>query len=69
MLELKQPIPVILPNGEEGYVIYITNSGMYENDVWTVVHCNNGIVRHYTTDQVKVYANGTFGINKESKIY
>lgn len=69
MLEFKQPIPVVLPDGSDGYAIYVTNSGMYENDVWTVVHCENGIVRHYTTDQIKVYYNATFGIRKQSKIY
>ena len=69
MMEFKQPIPVILPDGSEGYAIYVTNSGMYENDVWTVVHCDNGIVRHYMTDQIKVHYNATFGIRKQSKIY
>lgn len=69
MLEFKQPIPVILPDGSEGYAIYVTNSGMYENDVWTVVHCDKGIVRHYATDQIRIHKNATFGIKKESKIY
>ena len=69
MLEFKQPIPVILPDGGEGYAIYATNSGMYENDVWTVVLCDSGKVRHYTTDQIKIHTNATFGIRKQSKIY
>jgi len=69
MMEFKQPIPVILPDGTEGYAIYVTNSGMYENDVWTVVHCDKGIVRHYATDQIKIHRNATFGIRKETKIY
>jgi hypothetical protein len=29
------------------------------------VHCDTGIVRHYLTDQIKIYANATFGIKKE----
>jgi hypothetical protein len=69
MMEFKQPIPVILPDGKEGYAIYVTNSGMYENDVWTVVHCEGGIIRHYATDQLKVHHNATFGIRKTTAIY
>jgi hypothetical protein len=69
MMEFKQPIPVILPDGTEGYAIYVTNSGMYENDVWTVVHCDKGIIRHYATDQLRMHHNTTFGIKKETKIY
>jgi len=69
MMEFKQPIPVVLPDGKDGYAIYVTNSGMYENDVWTVVHCDGGIVRHYATDQIRIHRNATFGIRKETKIY
>ena len=69
MMEFKQPIPVVLPDGKDGYAIYVTNSGMYENDVWTVVHCDGGIVRHYATDQLRIHHNATFGIKKETKIY
>lgn len=62
MMQFDKPIPVILPDGSEGYAIYVTDGGMHENDVWTVVHCNGGIVRHYTTSQIKVHFNATFGI-------
>jgi len=67
MLEFKQPIPVIVGDNKEGYAIYVVNSGMYENDVWCVVLCEGGIVRHYTTDQIRVYYNSTFGIKPISK--
>jgi len=62
MLEFKQPIPVIVEDDKEGYAIYVTNSGMFENDVWCVVLCEGGIVRHYRTDQIKIYYNRTFDI-------
>ena len=65
MLEFKQPIPVILPDGGEGYAIYVTNSGMYENDIWTVVHCEGGIIRHYRSDQIRIHFNATFDIKKD----
>jgi hypothetical protein len=64
MLEFKKPIPVIIEEDKEGYAIYVTNSGTFENDVWCVVHCDGGIVRHYLTNQIKIYKNETFNIKK-----
>jgi hypothetical protein len=64
MLEFKKPIPVIIENNQEGYAIYVTNSGTFENDIWCIVHCNTGIVRHYRSDQIKIHFNATFNINK-----
>lgn len=66
MLEFKQPIPVVIPEEDKtGYAIYVTNSGMFENDVWCVALCDGGIIRHYTSDQIRLYANATFTIKKE----
>jgi hypothetical protein len=62
--EFNNPIPVVTPLGD-GYVIYVTNSGMFENDVFTVVLCKDGQIKHFTTDQVKMYVNATFGIGKD----
>jgi|TARA_R110000782_G_scaffold270273_1_gene370175 hypothetical protein len=64
MLEFKKPIPVIVEGNKEGYAIYVTNSGTFENDIWCVVHCDGGIVRHYSSDQIKIYKNETFKIKK-----
>ena len=65
MLEFKQPIPVVVEDNKDGYAIYVSNSGMYENDVWCVVLCEGGLVRHYQTDQIKIWTNATFGIKKK----
>jgi hypothetical protein len=62
MLEFRKPIPVIVEENKEGYAIYVSNSGTFENDVWCVALCNGGAVRHYTSDQIKIHYNGTFGI-------
>jgi hypothetical protein len=64
MLEFKHPIPVVVEDNKKGYAIYVTNGGQFENDIWCIVHCEGGTVRHYRTDQIKLYANSTFGINK-----
>jgi hypothetical protein len=67
MLEFKQPIPVIVEENKEGYAIYVTNSGNFENDVWCIVLCEGGIVRHYRSDQIKIHNNLTFNIKKNGK--
>ena len=61
MLEFRNPIPVITPLGE-GYAIYATNSGTFENDVWAVCLIKGGDVRHFRTDQIKIHKNGTCDI-------
>lgn len=66
MLEFKKPIPVIVENGKQGYAIYVTNGGTFENDVWCVVHCEGGIVRHYRSDQIRIHFNGTFDVKNEN---
>lgn len=64
MLEFKQPIPVIVEENKEGYAIYVSNSGMFENDIWCIVLSDGGIVKHYRSDQIKIHFNGTFNIKK-----
>ena len=67
MLEFRNPIPVVIVGGGEGYAIYVQSGGTFENDIWCVVLCDGGIVRHYRSDQIRVYANATFDINGGSK--
>lgn len=68
MMEFRNPVPVVLQDGSEGYAIYVTNGGTFENDIWCVVHCEGGIVRHYRSDQIRIFQNGTFDIKKGEKI-
>lgn len=65
MMQFNIPIPVVTEDNREGYAIYVESSGMFENDIWCVVLCEGGIVRHYNTSQLKVHKNATFGINGE----
>lgn len=67
MLEFKKPIPVVVEIDKEGYAIYVTDSGMLENDIWCVVLCDGGFVRHYRSDQIRIYKNETFNIKKNEK--
>lgn len=66
MMEFNHPVPVITEFGE-GYAIYVSNSGTFENDIWCVVSCDDGVVRHFRSDQIKIHKNGTFGIGDNLK--
>lgn len=68
MLEFKTPIPVIVEENKEGYAIYVTNGGTFENDIWCVVLCDGGDIKHYRSDQIKIHNNLTFDIIKNKKI-
>ena len=63
--EFRRPLPVVVEGTREGYALYVESSGMWENDTWCVVLCDGGIVRHYTTSQIRVHLNATFGIQRE----
>jgi hypothetical protein len=68
MLEFRNPIPVVVENNKDGYAIYVTNGGSFENDVWCVVLCNGGEVTHYLSDQIKIYTNATLDIKKVNNV-
>ena len=63
--QFNQSIPVVTEQGEDGYAIYVETNSMFENDTWTVVLCNGGIIRHYNTSQLRIYQNQTFNIIKD----
>jgi len=64
MLEFKHPIPVIVENDKEGYAIYVVSGGTFENDIWCVVLCDGGHVRHYRSDQIRIHHNATLDLVK-----
>jgi hypothetical protein len=63
MLEFKNPLPVVTPKGN-GYAIYVTNGGTFENDIWTVTLEEGGDILHFRSDQIKAYKNATFDIKQ-----
>lgn len=56
-----RPIPVTTPLGD-GYILYITPGGMFENDEITVVLLDGGQIKHFESSQVRVWINSTYGI-------
>jgi len=57
------PIPVTTPLGD-GYILYITPAGMLENDEITVVLLDGGKIKHFTSDQIRVWKNSTYEIHE-----
>lgn len=57
------PVPVDTLLGE-GYLLYVQSGEMLENDIWTVILLDGGVVKHFTTEQLTVMKNGTFDIVK-----
>lgn len=68
MLEFRNPIPVVVENNKDGYAIYVTNGGSFENDIWCVALCDGGEVRHYLSHQIKIHANATLDIKKINNV-
>lgn len=63
MMEFRNPLPVVTELGP-GYAIYVRDGGTFENDIFAVVLENGGDIRHFRSDQIKVWANATFDIKK-----
>lgn len=59
------PIPVLTEDNKEGWLLYVESGEQWNNDIWTIVHKEGGIIRHYQTSQVRLMANATFNIEKE----
>jgi len=66
MIEFKNPLPVTTTLGD-GMAIYAANSGTFANDVWTVV-LEDGRVRHFRTDQIKMEKNLTWDIRNNPSL-
>ena len=61
--EFRNPMPVISPLGG-GFAIYVRDGGTFENDVWAVALEDGGAIRHFRTDQLRIYKNATFDIEE-----
>ena len=59
--EFKYPVPVKTDLGD-GYIWYVRDGGTWENDIFAVVF-SDGSIRHFRSDQIKIWNNGTFDIS------
>ena len=61
-----KPIVVMTPHGV-GYIIYVKDSGMFENDEVCVALMDGGKWMHYRTDQIKSHYNGIYWITESER--
>ena len=59
--EFQNPIPVLTQLGP-GYMLYVRDGGTWENDIFAIVH-EDGSIRHFRSDQIKIWKNLTFGLS------
>ncbi len=64
--EFNKPIPVVTDDGKDGYAIYVESAGMFDNDIWCVVLCDGGFIRHFLSNQLRIFKNATFEINEKT---
>jgi hypothetical protein len=64
--EFRDPVAVTTPLGD-GWLFYVQPGGWKENDILTVILRDGGDIRHFRTDQVRVWMNATWEINKSDK--
>lgn len=64
--EFNNPIPCNTEHGE-GYVWYVRDGGTFENDIFCVILCDGGKIRHYRSDQLTISKNGTFDIKENDE--
>lgn len=61
--EFRNPMPVETDLGY-GMAVYVRDGGTFANDVFAVVLDKDGILRHFTSDQMRFVRNDTFGIRE-----
>ena len=59
------PIKVVTPEGD-AMIIFVKDSGVFENDEWCCVMLKDGSVKHFLSNQIKIFSNETFGIKKSN---
>ena len=64
--EVQQFLWVETPHGD-GQALLVIDYGPHENTVWVVALENTGQIKHYTSEQLRMCRNDTFGIRKEAQ--
>jgi len=62
--ELQQILWVTTPHGD-GIVLFIMDYGMQNNTVWVVALEDDGLVKHYDSNQIKLCPNNTISLNNK----
>lgn len=65
MLEFHRPFPVVTPLGE-GYALYVTDGGGFENDLWCIALDDSRIL-HFRTNELRYVGNATLGMARPTE--
>jgi len=63
--EFNKVIPCTTPLGD-GYIMYVKSNGFLQNDEFCVIMCEGGNLKHFTSEQINVWHNKTYSINKHT---
>ena len=64
--EIQQVMHVETPHGE-GLPLVLIDYGPHLNTIWVVVNCNDGAIRHYESNDIKLTINHTLKFNQTKK--
>lgn len=62
ILQLNPTILVNTPLGR-GHTVFLIDYGMHQNTCWVVALEENGIVKHFDSNDIVIATNYTYGIN------
>jgi hypothetical protein len=63
--EFRNPMPVETDLGY-GMMLYVRDGGTFSNDVFAIVLDDDGVIRHFTSDQFRLVRNDTFQIRTQN---
>jgi len=60
--EIQQVMYVETPHGE-GMPLFLIDYGPHLNSIWVVANCEDGKVRHYDSNDIRITVNHTLHLN------
>lgn len=63
--EIQQIIWVTTPHGD-GIALFLMDYGMQNNTVWVVALQDDGAIKHYDSNQIKLCKNNTIYFNEDN---
>jgi hypothetical protein len=60
--EIQQAMYVETPHGE-GMPLFLIDYGPHLNSIWVVANCEDGKVRHYDSNSIRITVNHTLHLN------
>ena len=64
--EVQQVITCNTPFGE-AQVLFIMDYGIHRNTIWVCANFEDGVIRHFDSNQITITSNYTLDFNKSNK--